>query len=239
MGNRWPEMNLVSSRAKRLARRVPVLQTLARRLYVSRLRARWSGSEEYWIERYKAGGDSGPGSYNELARFKAHVLNEFVSRRDIATVIEYGCGDGNQLSLADYRSYLGFDVSEVAVDICRRRFALDETKRFKLMAEYGGESAELTMSLDVVYHLVETDVFESYMRRLFNSSRRFVVVYSSNSEQQDELRSPHIRHREFSRWINTNIIGWKLVQQLLNRHPYRGRVEGGSFADFYFYERAL
>src|SRR5215210_4430947 len=44
-------------------------------------------------------------------------------------------------------------------------------KTFKLMEEYAGESAELALSLEVIYHLVEDEVFESYMRRLFGSSK--------------------------------------------------------------------
>ncbi len=36
------------------------------------------------------GKNSGAGSYNELAEFKANVLNDFVRENDIQTVIEYG-----------------------------------------------------------------------------------------------------------------------------------------------------
>jgi hypothetical protein len=40
------------------------------------------------------------GSYSELAQLKARVLNAFVAEKNIARVIERGCGDGNQLQLA-------------------------------------------------------------------------------------------------------------------------------------------
>src|SRR5437899_4317923 len=55
--------------------------------------------------------NSGLGSYDKLAEFKAEVLNGFVKENTIKSVIEYGCGDGNQLKFAEYPSYLGFDVS--------------------------------------------------------------------------------------------------------------------------------
>ena len=87
------------------------------------------GSEQYWIERYEAGRTSGAGSYNELAEFKAEIINAFVVDHGIQTVMEFGCGDGNQLQLANYPDYTGFDVSPRAVDLCRNIFSSDDRKR--------------------------------------------------------------------------------------------------------------
>ncbi len=80
------------------------------------------GSANYWNSRYKRGGNSGAGSYNRLADFKAKVLNEFCDHNNIQKVIEFGCGDGNQLSLANYKEYIGFDVAQKSIDLCREKF---------------------------------------------------------------------------------------------------------------------
>lgn len=72
-------------------------------------------SSEYWERRYAAGHNSGAGSYGALAEFKADVINRFVARNSVQTVIEFGCGDGAQLELADYRHYVGYDVSETVL----------------------------------------------------------------------------------------------------------------------------
>lgn len=130
------------------------------------------GSEQYWIERYEAGRTSGAGSYKELAEFKAEIINAFVAKHSVGSVMEFGCGDGNQLKLADYPAYTGFDVSPRAVELCRDMFRSDDTKRFALMEEYEGQTAQLTLSLDVVYHLIEDEVFESYMKTLFGAAER-------------------------------------------------------------------
>ncbi|MGZ4333195.1 MAG: hypothetical protein ACXVRJ_02835, partial [Gaiellaceae bacterium] len=82
-------------------------------------------SASYWERRYRSGGDSGQGSYGPHADHKAAFLNGFVADRGIGSVIEFGCGDGNQLSLARYPTYLGLDVSQTAVRSCIRRFAGD------------------------------------------------------------------------------------------------------------------
>lgn len=193
-------------------------------------------SQKYWNERYESGGNSGAGSYGKFASWKAEILNGFVKKKNIQSVIELGCGDGNQLSLAEYSSYLGFDVSERAVEMCRERFENDHTKSFKIMNEHHGEKAELSLSLDVIYHLVEDGVFENYMRRLFESSNRFVIVYSSNDESMNANTAPHVRHRKFTEWIDKNCPGWQLLKSIPNKYPYQGDHLEGSFANFFFYE---
>lgn len=79
-------------------------------------------SESYWVERYDSNGNSWDGSYGKLAEFKAEILNEFVKNKDIKTIIEYGCGDGNQLNLGEYTEYLGFDVSPKAIALYSDKF---------------------------------------------------------------------------------------------------------------------
>ncbi len=195
------------------------------------------GSEQYWIERYEAGRTSGAGSYNELAEFKAEIINAFVVDHGIETVMEFGCGDGNQLQLANYPDYTGFDVSPRAVDLCRNIFSSDDRKRFLLMEEYAGQTAQLTLSLDVVYHLVEDDVYASYMETLFAAGERFVIVYSSNSEHNEPGQARHVRHRIFTRWVEANMPDWVLLEHLANRHPLNAPDGQGSLADFYFYQK--
>ncbi|MDR2602882.1 MAG: class I SAM-dependent methyltransferase [Spirochaetaceae bacterium] len=79
-------------------------------------------SADYWEGRYAQGGNSGAGSRDKLAAFKAGIINSFVAERSIKTVMEFGCGDGGQLLLADYPFYTGFDVSDTALEKCRKLF---------------------------------------------------------------------------------------------------------------------
>lgn len=93
-------------------------------------RATFQGSTDYWERRYVTGGTSGAGSYGAMADVKAAFLNRFVAEHKVQSVIEFGCGDGNQLALANYPSYIGLDVSRTALDRCLTRFAADPTKSF-------------------------------------------------------------------------------------------------------------
>jgi SAM-dependent methyltransferase len=195
-------------------------------------------SSKYWEHRYASGGNSGVGSYDKFAEFKAMILNAFVTKQNVITVMEFGCGDGNQLELANYPSYIGLDVSEAVIASCKEKFSSDTGKTFKLMREYDGEIADLSLSLDVIYHLLEDDVFTDYMRVLFKVATRYVIIYSSDSDENAGYEGTHVRHRKFTKWIQDNISDWKLLDHIANRYPYKGDYRTGSFADFYIYEKA-
>jgi len=213
--------------------KIPIVGSIYRKLFNKP--KPFSGSENYWIQRYKTGGDSGVGSYNQFAEFKAEIINSFVKENNITTIIEYGCGDGNQLKFAEYPSYIGFDISPKALKLCQKIFQHDKTKSFRLMSEYKDETAQLTLSLDVIYHLVEDNIYYSYMKRLFCSSERFVIIYSSD---YDDEQINHEKRRQFTQWIKTNEPRWKLINHIPNRYPYNGNNEDGSLSDFYIYEKA-
>ena len=232
--------------AKRSLYRVPLLRDvvrMARLSWVKRTQPfRDSGS--YWERRYQQGGLSGDGSYGRLAEFKAEVLNRFVGEQEIRTVAEFGCGDGNQLSLADYPQYVGLDVSETAIKLCAERFARDDSKTFVHIVpglandSTTSVSAELVLSLDVIYHLVEDAVFHTYMESLFNTAERFVIIYSSNKEQPGQL--PHVRHRKFTDWIGSHRPSWRLVEEIPNLYPEDACADDAtSHADFFVFGKAL
>lgn len=199
---------------------------------------RFDGSANYWDERYARGGDSGAGSFGRFGEFKAEVLNGFVERNGVRSVIEFGSGDGNQLSIARYPRYLGVDVSTEAIKLCRQRFKGDDSKTFVALADYAGERADLALSLDVIYHLVEDEVFNDYMARLFDASDRWVIVYSSNHDDTDRAEAAHVRHRKFTNWVQANRPGWVLRENIPNRYPYTGDFRLGSFSEFFIFERA-
>jgi len=216
---------------KSILRPIPAV----RQLSLARQRAQFHGSARFWEQRYAAGGTSGPGSYGDLARAKAQFLNSFVRDRDVKSIIEFGCGDGHQLSLADYPSYIGLDVSRSAIKLCKTKFSTDESKSFYL---YDGDcfvdhrqllTADMAISLDVIFHLVEDRAYEQYMAHLFDAAERFTVIYATNAEIWDD--APHVRHRRFADWVGQHRDGWELT------HTEAGSATGDRRADFYVYER--
>ena len=239
-----PHSSSGPARLKDLVTGTPIIGPMARRLAQSgpvealRRRLQFHGSSNYWEERYRSGGNSGAGSYGRLAEFKAEVLNEFVAREGIASVVELGCGDGAQLELARYPAYVGIDVAATSVALCRMRFSDDTAKRFYHASELPPDLGrfDLALSLDVIYHLVEDAVFEAYMRQLFALGGRYVAIYASNQAQA--TASPHVRHRQFTGWIEAHEPRWRLHAFVPNRYPHDpARPEDTSFADFHIFRR--
>lgn len=216
---------------------------LAARLYQGIVRLRrmlssFPGTEAYWESRYARGADSGAGSERGLAEFKAQVINAFVAAHHVRSVIEFGCGDGRQLLLASYPEYHGFDVSPTAITRCRELFRADPARSFELMDNYHEQQAELALSLDVIYHLVEDDLYDAYMRRLFRAARNWVIVYSSDTDDNTGYVGTHVRHRRFTDWVSSHMRDWQLLRHVPNRYS-QSRFNGpGSFADFYIYEKS-
>jgi len=202
-----------------------------RKLKAIAARLRFKNSKQYWERRYKNGGNSGKGSYGHLAEFKAKVINDFIKKHKISYVAELGCGDGNQLAQIKAPNYLGLDVSERAIDICKEKFGYDKTKSFYLHNKGTHfHYHDLALSLDVIFHLVEDDVFEEYMHYLLCLSNKYVIIYSSNTDKNDLIHAPHVKHRRFIEWIEKNRPEWKLQEVIKNKYPQE------SFADFYIYK---
>lgn len=198
---------------------------------------RFRGSRDYWRNRYRLGGDSGAGSEGVAAGYKAEVLNTFVKTHAISDVIEFGCGDGRQLELAIYPAYLGLDISADAVAWCRERFVSDSSKRFLLLDDYSGETADLALSLDVLFHLVEDEVYFDYLDRLFAAGRRFVIVYATSSDSAPRTLR-HVRHRPVETDIAGRFAGFERIREAEAELPAPVEHGEGGYTRFFIYRRS-
>lgn len=214
----------------------PNIMYLTNILRYFRKKKYFKNSSTYWKNRYIKGGNSGSGSYGHLAEFKASVINYFLRNNSIDSVIEFGCGDGNQLTYLEYRNYIGFDISEEAIQICKNAFEYDKSKKFKHLSSFNNEKADLTLSLDVIFHLIEERVYKDYMGKLFNSSNKFVIIYSSNTHFNENRQSFHVKHRKFTDYVNLNFKDFALRQKIDNKYPFDGSDQT-SFSDFYIFEK--
>jgi hypothetical protein len=202
---------------------------------------KFPGSAEYWEERYATGGNSGAGSYSNLAEHKADVINAFVDENGIQTVIEFGCGDGNQLKLGKYPHYIGLDVSPTIIRKCMAMFEDDKTKSFFVYDSRAFRDrqnvfkVELSMSLDVLYHLIEDEIYTKYMNHLFDAGSKYVLIYSSNFQRPQDH---HEIDRVFTDWVAKNRPEWELFQKIDNKFKVDPNDPvHSSKADFYFYRK--
>lgn len=183
-------------------------------------------SPYFWEKRYQNGGNSGEGSYGILAEFKAKVINTFIEDNDIGAIAEFGCGDGNQMRLFQVKEYTGYDISYKAIELCKQYNLLNHS--FYHLNDYKKEKYELVLSLDVIYHLIEDDIFEKYMKTIFSASDKFICIYSTNYEKTTAI---HVRHRKFTDFILKNFPEWTLIKFIENE--YKEKTE----CDFYFFQK--
>ena len=197
-------------------------------------------SKKYWNDRYLKGQNSGSGSYNNLAQFKGDVINNFIEKNEIKSIVDYGVGDGNQLKLINTEKliYTGIDVSEFIISKCKEEFKDDKTKRFIHTDNiYNELKAELVLSCDVIYHLIEDDIYKEYMDNLFSMSNRYVIIYAKN---EDINHAVHVKFRKFSNYIESNLPEWQLIKHIPNKFRQLKLGKNNdktSPSDFYIYEK--
>jgi len=182
----------------------------------------------FWEERYKAGGNSGAGSYGEYAEHKAEVINNYIEKFDIGTISDFGCGDGNQTTLLKgFNAYTGFDISPYVIEICRRKFKDNASVNFCTVMSELPES-DMCISLDVLYHILDEKDYNDYLTLLFSKSKKYVLIFSSNHARNPEGAS-HIFHRKFTDWVEENAKDFKLIEETSNMLQ--------TSAQFFLYEK--
>lgn len=207
-----------------------------RRILLNMLAAiRFPGSSRYWDLRYRIGEDSGEGSYGAEAAYKAEYINRCFAEHGTRSVIDFGCGDGNQLRHLTVPDYRGYDVSPTAVERCRSAYRDDSSRNFFVLSDYRGETADAAMSLDVLYHLVEQDVFDAYLERLFGAACRLVIIYAVDHEETRHLHGNHVHHRKFTSLVAQRFPAFRLIDA--PPRPAHLANAGELAASFFVYAR--
>jgi hypothetical protein len=181
--------------------------------------------QEYWNERYSAGFSSGSGSYGELANFKADIINKFIQKNSIQSVIEFGCGDGNQLKLMQYKKYLGLDVAGSAIEKCKSVFFDDPSKSFFLykpdqFVNRGFLNSDLVICLDVLYHILPEEDYIKTLDDIFSCSDKHVILYTDTElfEKETYLTGSHICHRNTLNYLK-KYTDFELIEIIPNKYP--------------------
>lgn len=184
--------------------------------------------DNYWEIRYKSGGNSGSGSYNKIAEHKAEVINNYIVKYEIKTISDFGCGDGNQINMfKGFNIYTGFDISSFIIAKCINIFR-DRNNMFFVNSIIDLPTSDLCLSLDVIYHILDNDEYHNYMTNLFNKSNRFVLIFSTDHDDNNH-DAKHILHHKFSDWVVEYYNEFKLIEVIDNN-----LITG---AKFYLYER--
>ncbi|MBI1388758.1 MAG: methyltransferase domain-containing protein [bacterium] len=172
-------------------------------------------ASQFWDQRYAAGGDSGSGSKGVLGQFKSAYVTAVIRHFQIKSIVDFGCGDGTQVAQLPVEQYYGLDVSPSVVERCRAMYADRPGFRFDALPEATLERYDMAMSLDVLYHVVEPDEYEAYLRRAFGHST--YTLFYINREAQPST-APHILFRDHLSEIKQRGFATRLIEQEQNPH---------------------
>jgi len=154
--------------------------------------------QKYWEERYKKGQNSGAGSYGSNADFKAQHVNKIIDKYQCVDMVDYGCGDGNQLSLFTPIPYMGLDVSATIIRKNEEKYKNDRLKKFGClnMKENVFElpSADLVTCLDVLFHVCKEEDWLKLIDMICNSILKVGVIIT-NTEEIEEEYFPHVNFK--------------------------------------------
>lgn len=172
-------------------------------------------SGKYWEDRYKQGGNSGDGSYNDYAEYKSEVINSIIEEYSIKSINEYGHGDGNQLKyFKGFSTYTGFDISPTVRVKCQNIYK--DSKNIKFIDSTNNfTTCDLVLSIDVIYHLVEQEVFEKHIKDLFSTNSKYVLIYTIDA---DKGSSQHVKARKTTSYIKDNIKNYTLLKTIPGFH---------------------
>ena len=200
---------------------------------------------KYWEERYYFGRGSGPGSLGRLGQYKARVVSQLITAHEHKSVLDLGCGDGSQivkLNLPGIEYYHGYDISETGVALARTHLQHDNRFKFDVMTEsvnFPRDSFDVALSLDVLFHLIDSEAYSRHLSNLFTAAKDMVVIYAPNTNQNPTGQDvEHVRFRRFSEWIYQNRDDdWTELEMIKNPFPYSGNLQEESFCNFHIYTK--
>lgn len=183
----------------------------------------------FWESNYRDHGTSGAGSYGLLAEFKAEVINALIREFQVKKVLEFGCGDGNQLQYMNYPEYLGLDIAPTAIRLCAEKFSADKTKSFLLYRpgsfyNRGFYQADLCVCLDVLYHITDEPDFQQTLQDIMESSTNLVVLYTKITTGNTPQIVETIRDRDIFQYLSA-YPDYELKQIIPQRYPNLSSAE--------------
>lgn len=194
---------------KKFLRKIPFFNSFLKFFHKTIFRMTYNSSI-YWNERYSIGGNSGAGSYGDKAIIKADVVNRWIGLEEVESICEWGFGDGNQLSYyaINEKQYVGYDISDIVINAARIRFP--KNFNFFWTSDYKNETYDLSLSIEVIFHL-DDSAFHDYMNNLFNSSKKYVIIFSTNYDSKPYY---HMIHHEIIDYCKQHFPSFKLYETI-------------------------
>ena len=149
-------------------------------------------NKEVFSKIYKEGlwqGGSGDGSKIENVREYVDVLQKYIDKPEIKTVIDLGCGDWQFSKFLDLSSvlYLGVDVVDSVIDSNINLYSASNIDFISRdIITYELPQVDLIICKDVLQHLSNRDVI-SVLIKIIKSSKFALITNDFNSESTSNI----------------------------------------------------
>ena len=149
-------------------------------------------NKEVFSKIYKEGlwqGGSGDGSKIENVREYVDVLQKYIDKPEINTVIDLGCGDWQFSKFLDLSSvlYLGVDVVDSVIDSNIELYSASNIDFISRdIITYELPQVDLIICKDVLQHLSNRDVI-SVLIKIIKSSKFALITNDFNSESTSNI----------------------------------------------------
>lgn len=152
--------------------------------------------KSYWEERYAKGQNSGSGSYGENAKFKANVINRVIEDYDCRDMVEFGCGDGNQMTLFNPIPYIGYDISQTIIAKNQVKYSNLSHAEFEVIDMDWDYSRirDLSICVDVLFHLTIKKDWERLIDIVCSAAKKAIVIVT-NTEVIPKEYFPHVNFK--------------------------------------------
>jgi len=163
-----------------------------------------------------------------LESFLRQICSSLVTRHSSLRLLDVGCGTGANLEmLAQFGSAEGVDVSDEALEFCRKK-GLTVQKGLAETLPYADDTFDITTALDVVEHLDDDIAGLKEMHRVTKTggySLIFVPAFMWLWGVQDDISHHRIRYTR---------------KQIVERLETAGfKVERATYANFTFFAPVL
>jgi hypothetical protein len=82
----------------------------------------------------------------------------------------------------------------------QKKFTNNDSKLFYLFDDFDKNTkVDLVLSCDVLYHLIEDDIYYNYLYNLFNFFNTNVIIYAKNENKDYAI---HVKFRKFTKYIS-------------------------------------
>lgn len=152
----------------------------------------------HFENRYYKKLGSGKGSVGQLREFKHKILNQYLINYNKFRFVDFGCGDLSFWHGKPPKYYTGIDFARNIQKENAEKF--DREFITSNLAEVKGLFGEVVICFDVLFHILDEEVYFKILRNICNTSSKWIFIYTWIKESNNYMKD-HQKYRNFENYL--------------------------------------